>query len=297
MKLKPFARLALCSLPLAASGCATSDFAVPPWPAAFRTDSPPEVAAQLRAHVAVFDDLIKKAEGAKGNLDALVITSALATPAFLAWGAGVESVTALAAAGGAGVAGGNYVQPRQRLTSIIQARGAMVCVSREFENQATIANAHGLTVPQDLPETVFVFGSDGKLLREKGGEPKTEVRSKRFLSLIASEKLASMNAISGQVTGAGRMALLAADDIVTKLKLSLAGIGSAPDFAAIVRDVEGKLNKAEADAETAGEQFVSAEKTRNKNFTADEPDPALQAAIKELSEYPVRLTQCVAKMP
>jgi len=61
--------------------------------------------------------------------------------------------------------------------------------------------------------------------------------TERRLALMPTDRLVALPLLQPQVSGVGRIAVAAAEDIVTRLKSRLVNIGAAPDYGAIVNEI------------------------------------------------------------
>lgn len=293
MRLNPWG-VAIAALMLA--GCGTSAFKAPVWTASSSTASRTDVGSFLRQHVETYDRMIADLEAGKTVLEAPIIPAAVVGATGVALGAGTNLPIVLGG-GAAGLSAGSaYLRPRDRLALVVQARAAAVCINTQFNDQARTAIAGGYLVELSGPAepqlaAVAEETQQQKQSRERENQRRAVVAARNrgiSTALGLTDELGSLGSVGVQVYDLGGIAVDAAEEVVTRLKLRLANIGSAPDYGAIVTDLRQRFDTAEEQTADTVASLVTAKKALT---TADE------VRIKRLSEYSARVAECVAKIP
>jgi len=217
--------LALSFACLSLGGCATTAFNAPVWPckfdsatrkcngdAAMNARKASQVDGYLRANIAKYDQLISDAETGKVVTEVPIILAAVGGATAVALGANTDVAIGAAGIGALGSGMSNWIKPRERQGYVVQARSATTCILREHTQLAADAVAASLATYDATNDREYTTGSNATTY---------------------------VNA-SAQVENAGNLALAASDEIVSKLKTRLAGIGSAPDYGAIIEDLRRK---------------------------------------------------------
>ncbi len=270
------------------SGCATASFRAPIWPCKVKavddsgkggargsgdvgsscsfdsTASDREidtVSSYLRANIAKFDQLIADAETGKVITEFPVIGAAIGGGTALALGSSAKVGIVAAGIGALGTSTAAWMKPRDRVNYIVQAREATVCVLREQTQLAIRAQATSLA------------NYSGTARAYSAGTFATDYP-----------------AATAQISNSGALALATSDEIVSKLKTRLAGVGTAPDYASILEDLKKKQGQASDDV-TSDKAFFAA-KVR---AAAPVGNPSDQDLLYVL-EYPLRLQTCASKI-
>jgi hypothetical protein len=291
-----YSRTALIGVAVVAlSGCATSAFNAPLWDYTKSTSVPTDVQTYLSSHIDVYDKMIGKVEEAKALLEIPIIPAAVVGTTGLALGTSKDLPIVLGAGGSILSSGSTYLTPRERLTVIVQARAATVCIRREYIEQLELSKALGLlapAVPVSGPVSLEIDRAGNMIPAATSRTAVAVVMNERVLAaalgrapLVPTSRVDEAPLIADQVSGVGTMAVAAEDEVVSGLKTKLAGLGAAPDYGAIVTALQQKFKEAEAkSAGTTGVQSLVA-----GSGGADE-------AIKKISEYSARLATCKAKI-
>ena len=256
----------------ALSGCATTAFQAPIWPCSFdattgKCTGSAAMDAQkanlvdgyLRANVFKYDQLVADAEAGKVITEVPIILAAVGGATSVALGASTKVAIGSAGVGALGSGFSSWVKPRERIGYIVQSRAAATCILREH-TQLTVAAASAGIASYDT----------------------TADRKYAAAGLAATYANASV-----QVANAGTIALAASDEVVSRLKVRLAGVGSAPDFSGIIEEMRRMKEQAAAG--------LVADKAALRAL-AGVMSPPSDAEIAYISEYSVRIDTCVAKM-
>jgi len=292
----PFFQAALAGISLVAlSGCATSAFKAPLWDYNKSTSVPTDVQSYLASHVAVYDQLIGQVEDAKAILEIPIIPAAVVGTTGLALGASKDLPIVLG--GGAAIlsSGSTYLTPRDRLSAIVQARAATVCIRREYIEQLELLKALGLLAPAvgiSGPVSLEIDRS-GNMVAAGGTQTAAAVVMNETIlaaaqgraPLVPTQRAEAAPLIADQISGVGTIAVAAEDEVVSGLKSKLAGLGAAPDYGAIVTSLQQRFKDAEAKAGGT---------TGTRNFAPG--GSGVEEAVKRISEYSARIATCKAKI-
>ena len=292
MRFKPIlSAVALLGL----SACATADFKAETWRESSSTASRTDVESFLRQHIATYDTMISDLEQGKAALEWPIVPLAVvgATAVALGSGGDIPVVFGGAAAGLSGAS--NYVRPRDRMGFVVQARGAVVCVHRQYAEQVRLALALGYLVQLNDPIDTSGWKDPPKgrpnFNNQRLGYLQARARGGSNLALGTTDSIYSLAAASVQVADVGSIAVGGAEQIVDKLKLRLSSVGSAPDYSTILTDLRQRFETARDEATQA---IAEREKRRlAKTLAADPTD----AQLRTIAEYSARVAECVAKVP
>lgn len=228
-------------------------------------------------------------------LEMPIIPAAVVGATSVALGASTN-VPIVLGGGAAGLSAGSaYLRPRERLALVVQARAAAVCINTRFNEQARMAIAGGYLVElvpgtRDLehPPAGEIPQQRQERERRNADIAVTNARQRGITNALAvTTQTDALGEVYPQVYDMGSIAVEAAEEVVTRLKLRLANVGSAPNYGTIVTDLRQRFDTARTQSETT----IGALNAK-KATTASE-----QALIKSLSEYSARVAECVAKIP
>ncbi|MEP7005161.1 MAG: hypothetical protein ABI810_04200 [Sphingomonas bacterium] len=283
-------------------GCGTSAFKVEPWTVTSSSTTPSTVDKYLRDQIGTYDRMIGELEAGKGLLEIPIIPAAVIGATGVALGARPDLAIVMAG-GSAGLSAGSaYLRPRERLGFVVQARAAAVCINREYLEQVLLAQSLGLLAPRNEPFVPLTPAEINQLKPEELHKYNLELQTRPDtfarraaegqLMLLATDAANDFPEIAPQVAGVGKVAVMAADDVVTRLKTRLAAVGTTPDYGAIVTDLRQRFD----DAHTRTNQ---AQTNRSVMFAANSLTAVrvTDADIKQLAEYSARVAECVAKFP
>ncbi|WP_184643414.1 hypothetical protein [Sphingopyxis sp. JAI128] len=269
---------------LAVSGCATIAFKPPPYSysapntAAVALDSTNSVhvLSYLRGVTDTFDTMLENAEKLKYATELPIIAAGIFAPTALALGDNPDHAIYAAGVGAAGGALSSYFGVRTRQAQVAQARGAITCVNQQYVDQfARVRNLaystlRSRTATANLAQTMI------------DAEAKQAMSQNSTLELLAAMP-AEASAVSGDVASAGAMAIAAADEVISRLKIKLASVGTAPDYAAILKDLQDKQALAAAKKEASAAKAIT--------------NAADKAIVDALADYQVKIAECLAKFP
>lgn len=255
-------------LALALSACATAGFRPPSYtyqPAGGKTDpvdldsgNVDHVKAYLRGVTASFDEMVRQAEWLKHGTELPIIGAAVFAPTWLALGKSTEGAIYAAGVGAGGGALSNYFGLRGREAAVVLARSAVTCVNREYISQITTARSLGSLLDKSHA-LALAATADADML---------------------AKSLATSPTSAGEVGSAGDVAIAAADEIISKLKVKLAGMGSVPDYGSILKDLQAKQKLADASSGAVEASGLS---------------PDEKSIAKSMADYSVRVATCVAQ--
>jgi hypothetical protein len=248
-------------------GCATAAFPTPDY--SYRdpttgdvnpivTSDVVQVQSYFRGVVDSFDVMIRHAELVKHGTELPIIAAGVFAPTWLALGKPTNGAIYAAGVGAAGGALSGYLGLRGRESAVVLARSAVTCVNREYVSQFT--TARGLASLLDTARaSSLVVATDTKVL---------------------SQSLVSSPTSAGDAGSAGDIAIGAVDEIISKLKIKLAGMGTIPDYSAIVKELQAKQKLADAHSGVVALSALSADQ---------------KTIAQSMTDYPVRIAACVAQ--
>lgn len=210
----------------------------------------------LRYSDATVVGLISQGEATKYLTELPIIGAGIFVPTSLALGKSNNRAIYGSAVAGAGGLLTSYLSPRERAKTAAEAEVAISCISTAFNDQMTQAASLGSVTMDDDVTTTDISNGVAALFPD----------------------------LAAEVSGAGRRAIDSTNMIFSRLRLNLLNMGSAPDYAAIIKDMQQKMQ-------------VSEGMTSAKVGLPTTPSAAQTAIAKHLSEYPIRLAECVAKYP
>lgn len=256
------------SLLICLGGCATAGFRPPEYSyraegatdsVAIDTANMVHVQYYLRGITDTFDRMIRQAEGLKLATELPIIGAGVFAPTWLALGKSTDGAIYAAGAGAAGGALSNYFGLRNREAAVAVARSAITCVNREYVSQMTTGRT--LAGLLDSAKVISLAGtSDAHTM---------------------AQSLSGSPGSAAEIASAGDIAIGAADEIISKLKIKLAGMGAAPDYGTILKDLQAKQKLADAQSETV-DSLQALSKSQ-------------KAIAKSMADYPVRIATCVAQ--
>lgn len=272
------------------SGCATSAFRAPLWPCKLEQTTAGDrgskiggtdlsckfdpnasdrqvdtVSSYLRATIATYDHLIRDAEAGKAITELPVIGAAVGGGTALAMGSGAKVGIVAAGIGALGTSTSAWIKPRERVGFVVQAREAATCLLKEQSELALSAEAAALATYANPSRT-----------------------------LGNGHYADAFPAASAMIRSAGSISLAASDQVVSRLKVRLAGLGSAPDYSAIL----GEFRKAQEQSATA----LAADKTTSSGHAlvtakkVGDPSPPSDDQVRFILDYTQRVLTCTNKM-
>jgi hypothetical protein len=280
---------------LLVAGCGTSAFQAPVWSPSDNSASRTDVGTFLRSHVSTYDRMISDLERGKSILEVPIIPAAVIGATGVALGASTDLPIVLGG-GAAGLSAGSaYLRPRDRLVLVVQARAAAVCVHSKYNDQVRTAIAGGYLAEQGYAGPAQISPIVGETTDERRAREAENRRRAYRSTLVGSAATAlhitpaldNLGPVKVQVSDVGEIAVEAAEEVVTRLKLRLANIGTAPDYGAIVTDLRTRFDDARASA-------VQGAVVKAKVATLTTLDVE---QIKKLSEYSARIAECLTKLP
>ena len=278
---------------LTLSGCGTAAFKPPAWTIAQSTTSVTDVGTFLRGHVTTYDRMIDDLETGKSLLEFPIIPAAVIGATGVALGASTDLPIVLSG-GAAGLsATSSHLRPRDRLLLVVQARAAAVCVSTQFSDQVrSAANAGYLNILtsgyQALEPAPSTETEQSKVLRETTNKEIAYNNAKAVgiaQAVAVTDAVSELGAAHMEVFDVGGIAVNASEEIVTRLKMRLANVGSAPEYGAIVTQLRTKFETAEKNSQ----QAILA--------LADGTSDTKAAQIAHISQYSARVAECLTKIP
>ena len=267
-------------------GCGTSAFRTPAWTLNHSSTTPVTVEQYLQQHVRVYDRMIEDLEAGKHILEVPIIAAAVVGTTGVALGANTDLAIVMGGAGTGLAAGSNYLNARQRLGFVTQARAATVCVNREYVDQVELATALNLLAPGGAPvelteEQLAQETPQQRRSRELRELPFRQASAEGRLMLLPTARLANgLSLLRPQVAGVGRIAVAATQQIVSRLKSRLANIGAVPNYGQIVADIRASYEDAENRVNLSGANLTDSE----------------EALIRDIAEYSARVDECVAQI-
>lgn len=268
------------------TGCATAAFDPPAYyHAASASDSTlvaldstdvVQVTSYLRGATDTFDRMLKNSERLKHATELPIIGAAIFAPITLAIGNHTDQAIYAAGVGAAGGALSNYFGLRDREGAVALARGAVTCIEQRYSEQ--VSQARSLTYMFQL-----AFKPTAAL-----GLADIQARANLYLTqnstmLLATGLIGKAAPVAGDVASAGSIAVAGTNEVISRLKQHLAKMGQAPDYGAILKDLQAKQAAADA-KKPAAAGFV-------------ESRSAADLMIASLADYPVHITECVDKFP
>ncbi|WP_235588010.1 hypothetical protein [Sphingopyxis sp. H115] len=269
---------------LSVGGCATVAFKPPPYSysapntAAVALDSTNSVhvLSYLRGVTDTFDTMLENSEKLKYATELPIIAAGIFAPTALALGDNPDHAIYAAGVGAAGGALSSYFGVRTRQAHVAQARGAITCVNQQYVDQ--FARARNLAYSTLRSRVVTASLTQATI----DAEAKLAMSQNSTLELLSAMP-AEASAVSGDVASAGAIAIAAADEVISRLKIKLASVGTAPDYAAILKDLQDKQALAAAKKDDPAAKAIT--------------NAANKAIIDALADYQVKITECLAKFP
>lgn len=278
-------KLALvCCTSLILGGCATVAFKPPPYSykapgaaaVALDATNSVHVLSYLRGATDTFDMMLENSEKLKYATELPIIAAGIFAPTTLALGNNSDGAIYAAGVGAAGGALSNYFGVRTRQVHVAQAREAVTCVSREYANQFAEARTLGVSIVEGRSRA----NGDNLVATTAKTAPVLAATSSTLLSITLDGAATS---VAGTVASSGDIAIEAANSIISKLKVKLAGVGTAPNYSDILNDLKAK-------------QALSVERQQEAQTKAG-ANAFSKAAIASLADYPLKIAECVAKFP
>ncbi|HEV2598186.1 hypothetical protein [Sphingopyxis sp.] len=278
-------KLALvCCTSLVLGGCATVAFKPPPYSykapgaaaVALDATNSVHVLSYLRGATDTFDMMLENSEKLKYATELPIIAAGIFAPTTLALGNNSDGAIYAAGVGAAGGALSNYFGVRTRQVHVAQAREAVTCVSREYANQFAEARTLGASIVEGRSRAA----GDNVVATAAKTAPVLAATSSTLLSITLDGAATS---VAGTVASSGDIAIEAANSIISKLKVKLAGVGTAPNYSDILNDLKAK-------------QALSVERQQEAQTKAG-ANAFSKAAIASLADYPLKIAECVAKFP
>lgn len=278
-------KLALvCCTSLVLGGCATVAFKPPPYSykapgaaaVALDATNSVHVLSYLRGATDTFDMMLENSEKLKYATELPIIAAGIFAPTTLALGNNSDGAIYAAGVGAAGGALSNYFGVRTRQVHVAQAREAVTCVSREYANQFAEARTLGVSIVEGRSRAA----GENVVATAAKTAPVLTATSSTLLSITLDGAATS---VAGTVASSGDIAIEAANSIISKLKVKLAGVGTAPNYSDILNDLKAK-------------QALSMERQQEAQTKAG-ANAFSKAAIASLADYPLKIAECVAKFP
>lgn len=227
--------------------------------------------------------MIEETEIGRVALELPVVVSSVAIPAGLALGKSGKFAIRMATVGIAGSAGSNWIQPRQRLGHIVKAREAVTCVRREFNFQKSYEQALTTLVAAYIQRAAMTPPPPPPGQQFNTAAPLTT-------ATLGARWNVALGLSSGDSLENARIAVGAADDVVSRLKARLVEVGSLPDFSSSLAAVRTQYENAQAKAK------ATTEATKAFSLVPEGQSTDLQNAVQKVKEYPARVAECVAKV-
>ncbi len=274
----------VCCTSLVLGGCATVAFKPPPYSykapgaaaVALDATNSVHVLSYLRGATDTFDMMLENSEKLKYATELPIIAAGIFAPTTLALGNNSDGAIYAAGVGAAGGALSNYFGVRTRQVHVAQAREAVTCVSREYANQFAEARTLGVSIVEGRSRAA----GDNVVATAAKTAPVLTATSSTLLSITLDGAATS---VAGTVASSGDIAIEAANSIISKLKVKLAGVGTAPNYSDILNDLKAK-------------QALSVERQQEAQTKAG-ANAFSKAAIASLADYPLKIAECVAKFP
>ncbi|KTE09459.1 hypothetical protein ATE71_12870 [Sphingopyxis sp. H115] len=234
------------------------------------------VLSYLRGVTDTFDTMLENSEKLKYATELPIIAAGIFAPTALALGDNPDHAIYAAGVGAAGGALSSYFGVRTRQAHVAQARGAITCVNQQYVDQ--FARARNLAYSTLRSRVVTASLTQATI----DAEAKLAMSQNSTLELLSAMP-AEASAVSGDVASAGAIAIAAADEVISRLKIKLASVGTAPDYAAILKDLQDKQALAAAKKDDPAAKAIT--------------NAANKAIIDALADYQVKITECLAKFP